>query len=405
MTETVALTLILSLVLALGGALWAWRRAGLRAQDARLAQAAAEAQLKAEREAYQAREGWLRDSEARLTAQFDRLSQKLMADGTEALEKRQQQTLGQLLNPLKEQISTFREKIEAVQLADAKDKASLLTEIRALQQATQGMNAEAKQLSEALRGDKKLQGNWGELILDRVLEASGLRAGHEYEKQQSLRDETGRLKRPDVIVHLPEGRDVVIDAKVTLVAWDAARAAPTAEAEAIHLARHAQDLRAQLQRLASQGYAELEGLASPDFVLLFVPIEAALAAALEQDPSLLTRGFEQRVILVGPTTLLLALRVVEMSWRRERQHQKAEEIARRAGALHDKIQGTVTEMEKVGRQIATLERTWETAMGRLATGRGSVLTQAKQFMALGGGAGTDAEGGPEPPANQQEDQK
>jgi DNA recombination protein RmuC len=169
------------------------------------------------------------------------------------------------------------------------------------------------------------------------------------------------------------------------------------------LARHAQDLRAQLQRLASQGYAELKGVASPDFVLLFVPIEAALAAALEQDPSLLTRGFEQRVILVGPTTLLLALRVVEMSWRRERQHQKAEEIARRAGALHDKIQGTVTEMEKVGRQIATLERTWETAMGRLATGRGSVLTQAKQFVALGGGAGTQAEEGTEHPSDNLEE--
>lgn len=403
MTNTAALVLILSLAVALAGALWAWRRAAQHAQAARLGQVTAEAQLKAERETFQARESWLKDSEARLTAQFDRIGQKLMDDRAEALEKRQQQTLGQLLTPLREQISTFREKIEAVQLADAKDKASLLTEIRALQQATQGMNAEAKQLSEALRGDKKLQGNWGELILDRVLEASGLRAGHEYEKQHSLRDETGRLKRPDVIVHLPEGRDVVIDAKVTLVAWDAARAAPTAGEQAAHLARHAQDLRAQLQRLASQGYAELKGVASPDFVLLFVPIEAALAAALEQDPSLLTRDFEQRVILVGPTTLLLALRVVEMSWRRERQHQKAEEIARRAGALHDKIQGTVTEMEKVGRQIATLERTWETAMGRLATGRGSVLTQAKQFVALGGGAGTQAEEGTEHPSDNLEE--
>ncbi len=405
MTETVALSLIFSLAVALGGALLAWRRAAHRAEAARLAQATAEAQLEAQRTAQAARESWQIASEARLTEQFDRISQKLMSERTEALEKRQQETLGQLLNPLREQISTFREKIEAVHVADAKDKASLLTEIRNLQQATQGMNAEAKQLADALRGDKKLQGNWGELILDRVLQASGLRAGQEYARQPGLRDETGRLKRPDVVVHLPEGRDVVIDAKVTLVAWDAARAAPTAEAQAALLARHAQDLRAQLQRLASQGYAELEGLSSPDFVLLFVPIEAALAAALEQDPSLLTWGFEQRVILVGPTTLLLALRVVEMSWRRERQHQKAEEIARRAGALHDKIQGTVSEMEKVGRQIATLERTWETAMGRLATGRGSVLTQAKQFVALGGAGDRDAAAGTEPSADHSEEQK
>jgi DNA recombination protein RmuC len=413
------LTLWLSLAalaLPLGFLSWAWRRALHHAAATKLALAKSEAQreaqaaqlqqeharrekieaqlltaaeesaaLRSERDTLAAREAWLRDSETRLTQQFDAIAQKLLSDRSETLEKRQQESLGALLTPLREQLTSFRQKVEEVQLADAKDKASLLTELRALQQATQGMNAEARQLTEALRGDKKLQGNWGELILDRVLEASGLRAGHEYEKQTTLRDESGRIKRPDVIVRLPEDRAVVIDAKVTLVAWEAARGAESPAEQAAYLERHAQDLRAQLQRLATQGYAELEGLTSPDFVLLFVPVEAALAAALETDPSLLAKGFEQRVMIVGPTTLLLALRVIEMSWRRERQHQKAEEVARRAGALHDKIQTTASEMEKVGRQIATLERTWEVAMRRLATGRGSVLSQARQFVALGAG--------------------
>ena len=423
--STLTLWLFLAtLALPLGLLAWAWRRALRRGADAQLALAKSEAQreaqaaqlrqeqgrreqldaqlltaaaesaaLRSERDTLAAREAWLRDSEARLTQQFDAIAQKLLSDRSETLEKRQQESLGALLGPLREQLTSFRQKVEEVQLADAKDKASLLTELRALQQATQGMNAEARQLTEALRGDKKLQGNWGELILDRVLEASGLRAGHEYEKQATLRDESGRIKRPDVIVRLPEDRAVVIDAKVTLVAWEAARGAASPAEQATYLERHAQDLRAQLQRLATQGYAELEGLTSPDFVLLFVPVEAALAAALETDPTLLAKGFEQRVMIVGPTTLLLALRVIEMSWRRERQHQKAEEVARRAGALHDKIQATASEMEKVGRQIATLERTWEVAMRRLATGRGSVLSQARQFVALG--AGTESN----PPAS------
>lgn len=369
------------------------RRETLEAQL--LGAAEASAALRAERDTLATREAWLRDSEARLAQQFDAIAQKLLNDRSETLEKRQQESLGALLGPLREQLTSFRQKVEEVQLADAKDKASLLTELRALQQATQGMNAEARQLTEALRGDKKLQGNWGELILDRVLEASGLRAGHEYEKQATLRDESGRIKRPDVIVRLPEDRAVVIDAKVTLVAWEAARGAESPAEQTAYLERHAQDLRAQLQRLATQGYAELGGLTSPDFVLLFVPVEAALAAALETDPELLARGFEQRVMIVGPTTLLLALRVIEMSWRRERQHQKAEEVARRAGALHDKIQATAAEMEKVGRQIATLERTWETAMRRLATGRGSVLSQARQFVALGAGSEAPVPGAPE----------
>lgn len=408
--------LLITLALVLGALLWAWRRALRRNADAQLALAKSQAQfeaqaaqlqqeqtrrekleaqlltaaedcaaLRSERDTLVAREAWLRDSETRLTQQFDAVAQKLLSERSETLEKRQQESLGALLGPLREQLTSFRQKVEEVQLADAKDKASLLTELRTLQQATQGMNAEARQLTEALRGDKKLQGNWGELILDRVLEASGLRAGHEYEKQATLRDETGRIKRPDVIVRLPEDRAVVIDAKVTLVAWEAARAAHSPAEQTAQLERHAQDLRAQLQRLAAQGYAELKGLTSPDFVLLFVPVEAALAAALETDPTLLAKGFEQRVMIVGPTTLLLALRVIEMSWRRERQHQKAEEIARRAGALHDKIQATTSEMDKVGRQIATLERTWEVAMRRLATGRGSVLSQARQFVALGAG--------------------
>lgn len=416
MTDFTLWLSLAALILPLGLLSLAFRRAFRRGAEAQLALAKSEAQreaqatqlqqeqgrreqletqlltaaeesaaLRSERDTLAAREAWLRDSEARLTQQFDAVAQKLLSDRSESLEKRQQESLGALLGPLREQLTSFRQKVEEVQLAEAKDKASLLTELRALQQATQGMNAEARQLTEALRGDKKLQGNWGELILDRVLEASGLRAGHEYEKQATLRDESGRIKRPDVIVRLPEERAVVIDAKVTLVAWEAARGAATPAEQAAYLERHAHDLRAQLQRLATQGYAELEGLTSPDFVLLFVPVEAALAAALETDPSLLAKGFEQRVMIVGPTTLLLALRVIEMSWRRERQHQKAEEVARRAGALHDKIQATASEMEKVGRQIATLERTWEVAMRRLATGRGSVLSQARQFVALGAG--------------------
>ncbi|MEE4360788.1 MAG: DNA recombination protein RmuC [Pseudomonadales bacterium] len=332
------------------------------------------------------RDGWVQRSEEQLTQAFERVGRTLLEDSGRSLTLLQQEQLGTLLTPLREQLGEFRRRVEDVHVADNRDRASLLTEVRKLQQATDGINQEARQLTDALRGDKKLQGNWGELVLTRVLEASGLRAGHEFELQPAFRNDEGELKRPDVVVRLPEGRDLVVDAKVSLVAWEQARAADDEATRQRLLARHAADLRAQMQRLAVQGYAELPGLAAPDFVLLFVPIEAALAAALEADPELLPRGFEQRVLVVGPTTLLLALRIVEQTWRRDRQHRQTEEIARRATALHDRIRGCVEDLERIGRQITALQRGWDTAMGRLATGRSSALAQARAFIEIGAGA-------------------
>jgi DNA recombination protein RmuC len=256
--------------------------------------------------------------------------------------------------------------------SDTKERASLLKEMQNLQSASDRINTEAENLTKALKGDNKIQGNWGELVLERILEDSGLRKDHEYFVQPSSRDEQGRTKRPDIVIRLPEGKDVVVDSKVTLVAY-----------EQVFMKQHVEAVKGQIKKLAEQDYDQLPDLRSLDFVLLFIPIESAFTLAMELDPKLFVDAFNKRIMLVSPTTLMMALRIIDNLWQVEKQNRNAQDIAQRAGALYDKLQGVVEEVDKLGKQLGTVQGTYDTLYGRLAGGRGNLVGQAEKLRELG----------------------
>ena len=319
---------------------------------------------------------------AMLKQEFELLAKQVL----DQQESKQQQSLQLMLKPFREQIGDFKQRVEEVHKNDVKERASLLTEMQNLQKASERINTEAENLTKALKGDKKLQGNWGELVLERVLEESGLRKDHEYFLQFSSRDEAGQLKRPDVLIRMPEGKDVIIDAKVTLIAYEQALASEDDQQREALLRQHLMDLRNQIKRLSDQDYDHLPDVRSLDFVLLFVPIESAFTLAMEMDPTMFTAAFEQRIMLVSPTTLMLALRIINNLWRVEKQNKNAQEIAQRAGAMYDKLAGVVEEVDRLGKQLATAQGTYDNVYSRLASGKGNLVRQVETVRSLGANA-------------------
>ncbi len=333
--------------------------------------------------AFTEKEALFTETSDALKQEFQLLANRIFEQQGDSFAKRNQAQLEGVLSPFREQITDFKKRVEEVYHTESKDRASLLTEVRNLQRASEKINDEAESLSKALKGDKKLQGNWGELVLERVLEDSGLRKDHEYQLQASLRTETGDAKRPDVIIHLPDDKDVVVDAKVSLVAYERALAAEDETVREQSVRQHVLDLRAQVKRLAEQDYDRLQGLRSLDFVLLFVPIESAFTLAMEQDQALFTEAFNQRIVIVSPTTLMMTLRIIHNVWRYEKQSRNAQEIANRAGALYDKLRGVMEEMTRLGSSLKGADAAYEKAMRRLATGRGNLVRHVEQLRELG----------------------
>ena len=328
---------------------------------------------------FAAREELLRESNERMKIEFESLATKVLnAQGAQ-----QRQSLDVMLNPFREQIGDFRKRVEEVYRSDTKERASLLKEMQNLQSASNRINEEAENLTKALKGDNKIQGNWGELVLERILEDSGLRKDHEYFVQPSSRDEQGRIKRPDIVIRLPEGKDVVVDSKVTLVAYEQALSTEDEQARQVYLKQHVDAVRGQVKKLAEQDYDQLPDLRSLDFVLLFIPIESAFTLAMELDSKLFVDAFNKRIMLVSPTTLMMALRIIDNLWQVEKQNRNAQDIAQRAGALYDKLQGVVEEVDKLGKQIGTVQGTYDTLYGRLAGGRGNLVGQAEKLRELG----------------------
>ncbi len=328
---------------------------------------------------FEAREALMRESHERMKVEFESLANKVL----NVQSAQQRQSLDVMLNPFREQIGDFRKRVEEVYRSDTKERASLLKEMQNLQSASDRINAEAENLTKALKGDNKIQGNWGELVLERILEDSGLRKDHEYFVQPSSKDEQGRTKRPDIVIRLPEGKDVVVDSKVTLVAYEQALATEDEQARQIFLKQHVDAVKGQIKKLAEQDYDQLPDLRSLDFVLLFIPIESAFTLAMELDSRLFVDAFNKRIMLVSPTTLMMALRIIDNLWQVEKQNRNAQEIAQRAGALYDKLQGVVEEVDKLGRQLGTAQGTFDTLYGRLAGGRGNLVGQAEKLRALG----------------------
>jgi len=341
--------------------------------------AASQARLDEAAKGFAEKEALFKETSVALKQEFERLANKVF----ESQDKKQQASLQTVLTPFKDQIVDFKKRVEEVYHTDTKERASLLGEIKNLQAASERINEEAENLTRALKGDKKLQGNWGELVLERVLEESGLRRDHEYFVQTSLRNEAGDLKRPDVIIRLPEAKDVVIDSKVTLNSYEEALSCEEEDRRKQLLRTHLGNLRSHVKRLSEQDYDQLPDVRSLDFVLLFIPIESAFTLAMEADPKLFTEAFNQRIVIVSPTTLMMTLRIINNVWRYEKQNNNAQEIAKRAGALYDKLRVLVEEMDKLGKQLNTAERTYADIYKNMTTGRANLVRQVEKFRELG----------------------
>jgi len=332
---------------------------------------------------FREKEALFKEASDALKKEFQLLANEIFEQQGQRLRSSSSEQLSNVLKPFKEQISDFKRKVEEVYTTDAKDRASLLTEVRNLQEASERVNREAESLTRALKGDTRVQGNWGEVVLERVLTDSGLRRDHEYVVQASFRTAAGDLKRPDVIIHLPGDKDVVVDAKVSLGAYEQALATPDDTVREEAITRHVQSLRNHVRNLASQDYDRLEGVRSLDFVLLFIPVEAAFTMAMERDPSIFTEAFEKRLVIVSPTTLMMTLRIIDNVWRYEKQNRNAQEIAHRAGALYDKVRVILEDMDQLGKSLGTAQRSYDSAYARLVSGKGNLVRQVEQFRELG----------------------
>ncbi|OCH05531.1 DNA recombination protein RmuC [Aliivibrio fischeri] len=342
-----------------------------------------EARNEEERKASQEKIELLERAEERLKQQFENLANQLFEQKTKTVDEQNKVSLEGLLSPLKEQLEGFKKQVNDSFGFEAKERHTLVHEIRSLQQLNERMTQEAVNLTNALKGDNKQQGNWGEVVLSRVLKESGLREGHEYDTQVSMDDEDGKRFYPDVIVHLPDEKDVVVDSKMTLVAYERFFNSEDFNQKEHALDEHLMAIRSHLRGLSKKDYHKLNGLRSLDYVLMFIPVEPAFQVAIEADPSLISDAMEQNIIIVSPTTLLVALRTISNLWRNERQNQNAKIIAERASKLYDKMRLFVDDMEAVGGALDKANQSYQGAMNKLASGRGNLIRQAESFKELG----------------------
>lgn len=325
----------------------------------------------------------LQEAKEQLSLQFQSLAQQIFDEKSERFGQENRERITALLTPLQEQLSSFQQRINDIQANDIRERSSLREEIVHLKELNQHINREAINLTRALKGDKKLQGNWGELVLERVLESSGLRNGEEYSTQGGFRDAENRLMKPDVLIHLPDQRQIIIDSKVSLLAWEKYINSTNEGEKEVFLKEHISNLRKHVAQLSEKSYSDLKGITSLDFVLLFIPIDASYISACQMDDQLFADAYEKRIIIVTPTTLLATLKTVENLWRYEQQNKNAKEIADRAGSIYDKLRGFLVDMEKVGKQLATCTTTYESALGKLAHGKGNIISQAGRLTELG----------------------
>ena len=325
----------------------------------------------------------MHSSEQRLSEQFENLANRIFEQSNRRVDEQNRQSLNGLLTPLREQLDGFRRQVQESFGQEARERHTLAHEIRNLQQLNAQMAQEAINLTRALKGDNKTQGNWGEVVLTRVLEASGLREGHEYETQVSMENESRARMQPDVIVRLPQGKDVVIDAKMTLVAYERYFNAEDEFSREAALQEHITSVRGHIRLLGRKDYQQLSGLRSLDYVLMFIPVEPAFLIALDRQPELITEALKNNIMLVSPTTLLVALRTIANLWRYEHQSRNAQQIAERASRLYDKMRLFVDDMTAIGQSLEKAQDNYRQAMKKLSSGRGNLLAQTEAFRGLG----------------------
>jgi DNA recombination protein RmuC len=339
--------------------------------------------LQAEREGFEARMQDLLAAKEALTDQFKALAGEILEEKAKRFTQQNQENIGQLLTPLKTQLAEFKNKVEEVYVNEGKDRSALAEQVRSLMSLNQTLSQEANNLTKALKNESKTQGNWGELILERVLEASGLKKGLAYQTQETQRREDGSQGRPDVVIRLPEERNLVVDSKVSLVAYEQFVFAETDEDRAVALRRHLESVRGHVKNLSGKEYQLLYGLKSLDFVLMFVPIEPAFMAAVTNDSELFMDAWEKNVLLVSPSTLLFVIRTVAHLWRQEDQSRNAMEIAKRGAELYDRLSDFVKDLDAIGNSLQAAQKSFDSAHKRLSTGRGNVIRQAEMLKTMG----------------------
>ncbi|RUM67996.1 MAG: DNA recombination protein RmuC [Sulfurospirillum sp.] len=327
---------------------------------------------------------FLQESRREIKEEFEHIAREVIEQKSSALSQKQQESLKLLLTPFSENIRNFQQKVEQFYAQESKERFSLIKEIDALKNLNQRISQDALNLTNALKGDNKLQGNWGEMILEKVLENSGLTKGREYEIQKAYKDENGKLYKPDVIIHLPDKKDVVIDSKVSLKAYEQYHSATEEEARERHLKAHLDSLYIHIKQLSKKRYEMLEGVTTLDFVLLFIPIEAAFMTAIEADRELYEKAYRKNIIIVSPSTLLAVLRTIEHSWRYEYQNKNAREIARKAGDLYDKFRGFVESMQTIEKSLHKAQHAYNDAFKKLSSGKGNLMTRAKELKSMEG---------------------
>ena len=319
----------------------------------------------------------------KFTTEFKNLANDILEDKSKRFTEQNKVNINELLNPLSEKIKSFEKKVEDVYLNDTKERAGLSEQIKMLHELNQQMSKDANNLTNALKGETKTQGNWGEYILERVLERSGLVKGQEYAVQESITDEEGKRLQPDVVIYLPENKCIIIDSKVSLMGYERYCSADDDAVRISALKEHISSIRKHIMNLSSKNYQNLYGIKSLDFVLLFMPIEPAFSLAVQNEIGLFNDAFERNIVIVSPSTLLATLRTIASIWRQENQNRNALEIARQSGALYDKFQNMVADLLEVGKKLHSVQDNYDDVMKKLSTGKGNLITSVEKIKKLG----------------------
>lgn len=324
----------------------------------------------------------LEERQKQLRTDFENLANKILDAKSEKFTLQNKENIKNILNPLQEKIQIFEKKVDDTHKENFGLHSALKTQLEGLKELNQQMTKEATNLTKALKGDNKMQGNWGELVLERVLEKSGLEKDREYYVQQSFTREDGTRVLPDVVLHLPNNKRMIIDSKVSLIDYERFVNAEMDD-RTQHLKAHINSIKKHVEQLSAKNYQDLYDIDSPDFVLLFIPIEPAFAIAINEDNSLYNKAFERNIVIVTPSTLLATLRTIDTMWNNEKQQQNAIEIARQAGALYDKFEGLVSDLTGVGKKIDAAKTDYTAAMNKLVDGRGNLIRSVEKIKKLG----------------------
>ncbi|MBT8304818.1 MAG: DNA recombination protein RmuC [Bacteroidia bacterium] len=324
----------------------------------------------------------LEERQEQLRQEFKLLANTILEEKSSKFTEQNKENIKNILNPLEEKIKTFEEKVEKTQKESISMHSALREQLLGLKDLNQQMAKEATNLTKALKGDSKMQGNWGELVLERVLEKSGLEKDREYFVQQSFTREDGTRVLPDVVLHLPDNKRMIIDSKVSLTDYERLVNAED-DVREVYLKAHINSIKKHVDQLSDKNYQDLYDIESPDFVLMFVPIEPAFAIAINEENSIYNKAFEKNIVIVTPSTLLATLRTIDSMWNNEKQQQNAIEIARQAGALYDKFEGLVNDLTGVGKKIDAAKTDYSSAMNKLVEGRGNLITSVQKLKKLG----------------------